>query len=715
MHPHENPFGYGYGIQFNNDNGVKHAATAPGWRETFLLFGVVLLIVIFFSWMLTLVEAQYVNNFARASGSEGPQCSNRSISKIVFEGYLAEDYDLRERFFKCNENYEEVAFWQELFGIKAAVAADYEANKLIDSGRVLELKPGEAKTYTVGFKNTGSATWTRDSGPYVSIYTYEPKYRTSQFKDSSWLIREQPAKITQAEVKPGELGFISWKIHAPVDIQPGWYTEYFHLAAEDLLWIPGGLFYVKVWVEGDPAAEVGAPSVKEEAEEAVAPEPNFETQTNNSTEGYETKLLLKSHHEIFAKAGQTIEFTAGFKNYGSATWNRETITSADVSAASSGLSNFYHESWSSQSVALVSNLAVSPGHLAFFKFTFRAPRAAGTYNTNFQLMADGVEIPGGEINIPVTVTDDGGYVPPETSSPVTYGEEPIIRVGLYDLEGDLTLTADKSFRVVNSCGGDLGTYAAGSEVTAGYDKTSGEYYFSKNETSYRGKCYIRFVAVSPANGTGGQNIFELTNYEKRPAWNRAYNDNKFRGVIEIRVSDTGYPWVINELPMEDYLKGLAETSDYSPVEFQKALATAARSYAYHHWENPYKHAKGHFTVDATYDQVYRGYNNEIRIPRFASSVEATRGQIVHYEDEPVFTPYYSRSDGRTRSYREVWGRDYGWLLSVPAPYDAAAENTLWGHGVGMACTDAIGMANDGNSWEEIIKYYYTNITLKKLW
>ncbi|NIS52848.1 hypothetical protein GWN26_04340, partial [Candidatus Saccharibacteria bacterium] len=107
------------------------------------------------------------------------------------------------------------------------------------------------------------------------------------------------------------------------------------------------------------------------------------------------------------------------------------------------------------------------------------------------------------------------------------------------------------------------------------------------------------------------------------------------------------------------------------------------------------------------------------VTRLTEASNQTRGMIVHYENEPVFTPYYSRSDGRTRSYKEVWGiyngQDYGWLQSVPAPYDAEKNNTLWGHGVGMACTDAIGMANDGYNWEEILKHYYLNITLKKLW
>jgi len=700
-----NPFGPGYGLQLNNDN--HHAVASKDWYGTILPIGVAFFVVIFFSWMMVLVEAQFVNQNAKAMAPADIKCSNLAVSKQIFSGYVGDDVYLRESFFSCAKYEEEkVSWWKKIFGISEALAADYSALKLLESDRFLEMRPGESKKFIIGFKNTGSVVWTRDSGPYISIYTYDPKYRASRFQDSTWKLREQPSKMDQAEVAPGQLGFISWTFYAPSDIEPGWYSETFHLAAEDLLWIPGGQFTIKIFIDGEAVSEP-QPVVTE-------PEPsqNNQTSTVTSSAGYSTKLLLRSHQSVQAKAGQTIEFTAGFKNYGSSIWTNEKISLPDVATASSGLDSFYHSSWQSQTVVKEYSQSIAPGGLGFFKFSFQAPSKAGSYDANFNLMANGVAVPGGDIYIPITVTDDGGATPPSTTGN-TYGDEPIIRIGLYDLEDDLNLTADKSFKVRTSCGNDLGTYPAGSIVVAGYEKSTGQYFFQKASTSYRGSCYLRFEPVS------GQNIFELTNYEKRPAWNRAYNDNKFRGIIEVRVSETGYPWVINELPMEDYLKGLAETSNYSPLEFQKALVTAARSYAFHHWENPYKHAKGHFTLDATYDQVYRGYGSEIRVPRLTEASNQTRGMIVHYENEPVFTPYYSRSDGRTRSYKEVWGiyngQDYGWLQSVPAPYDAEKNNTLWGHGVGMACTDAIGMANDGYNWEEILKHYYLNITLKKLW
>ena len=39
----------------------------------------------------------------------------------------------------------------------------------------------------------------------------------------------------------------------------------------------------------------------------------------------------------------------------------------------------------------------------------------------------------------------------------------------------------------------------------------------------------------------------------------------------------------------------------------------------------------------------------------------------------------------------------------------------WGHGVGLAQTGAVGMAEKGKTYEEILKYYYTGIDLEKRW
>jgi stage II sporulation protein D len=154
-------------------------------------------------------------------------------------------------------------------------------------------------------------------------------------------------------------------------------------------------------------------------------------------------------------------------------------------------------------------------------------------------------------------------------------------------------------------------------------------------------------------------------------------------------------------------------SNGAPYEYQKALITAARTYAYWHLTHPGKHIT--FTVDSTYDQVYRGHDRELQQPNIVRAVEETRGQIVHYSGAPVVTPYYANSDGRTRAWTEVWGGGAKpWLVSVEAKYDKGKK--LWGHGVGMSARDAAYRADEDKwSWDQLLKYYYTSIDLKRLW
>jgi len=44
--------------------------------------------------------------------------------------------------------------------------------------------------------------------------------------------------------------------------------------------------------------------------------------------------------------------------------------------------------------------------------------------------------------------------------------------------------------------------------------------------------------------------------------------------------------------------------------------------------------------------------------------------MITYDNKIVVTPYYANSDGRTRSWTEVWGGTIKpWLVSVKAKYD----------------------------------------------
>ena len=185
--------------------------------------------------------------------------------------------------------------------------------------------------------------------------------------------------------------------------------------------------------------------------------------------------------------------------------------------------------------------------------------------------------------------------------------------------------------------------------------------------------------------------------------------------MEINFSkDTGYLWVINEIPFELYIKGIAESADNRHPEFLKALAVAVRTYALNNLSNPVKHKGKGFDVDADIDQVYRGYAFEEQMPFWSNAIDATRGLVITYKNEVVTTPYFARSSGRTRTWRETWGgTDKPWIKSVKTPYDRGYSRL--GHGVGMSLHDALARAKKGVLYDEILKYYYSGVEIKSVY
>ena len=105
------------------------------------------------------------------------------------------------------------------------------------------------------------------------------------------------------------------------------------------------------------------------------------------------------------------------------------------------------------------------------------------------------------------------------------------------------------------------------------------------------------------------------------------------------------------------------------------------------------------------------------MPNVVAAQRATRGYMATYDSNYIITPYYSTSDGRTRSWAEVWGgSNRPWLVSVPATYDKRDGKAMAGHGVGMSARDAAYMADEGGkNWQEILKYYYTGVNVNLIY
>jgi peptidoglycan hydrolase-like amidase len=291
----------------------------------------------------------------------------------------------------------------------------------------------------------------------------------------------------------------------------------------------------------------------------------------------------------------------------------------------------------------------------------------------------------------------------------SYG--PLIRVGLFSTTDQILITANGNYKIVDQNKSVLANVSSGMTTTVSFNFSTRTYTFSANGQSLATSSYLR---LEPENqGT----VFEITSLSQIPEWNKTLNFNKFLGALEVRYSPaTNKLWVINELQLEYYLKGLAETSNGSPIEYQKTMVTAARTYAMYHYNRGTKHAAEYYTVDATYDQVYRGYGSQLKQTQVGEAVEATKGMVVTYNGEVVVTPYYSYSDGRTRNWTEVWGGPAKpWCVSVKEP-DNYDKTTMWGHGVGLSAHGALHLAYYYNyTYDNILKYYYTGIEVKKIY
>jgi hypothetical protein len=603
-----------------------------------------------------------------------------------------------------------------IFGIRTAHAADYTsyAGVLIGKAPVVSAAPGEIKTVDLVFKNTGRATWSNEGRAYISAYTIKPRYHASVFRSAGWPSARQTPRLLTPTVKPGETGTLRLTITAPAKI--GTYTDTFQLAAEDTSWMWGAWTPLTVKVSGSPVA---AAPVAPAPVAAVTP-PSVVTISAPAVMPPAASLVYRSAERIEAPGGIPMTMRLMYHNDGDTPWKKIGLHLVAFKSPAGGQEMIDDPSWASPDIPVVIDRYVPRGQSTELAFTFTTPRTQGEYQMTVAFTVDGTELSAAPVILPIKVIADAMAVlppepPPSTPTPtpilpptVTAGD-PALRVGLFTTEKTEEVSFDGPFTASDASGVKLGSFSAGAAVQFWYDQSARTYRATDGITNVTSSLPIRFAPVNAGS------IFTLLTMEDRPSWNASVNYNRFRGGLEIRKNDRNeYVWVINELPMEQYLKGMKETSAVSPLEYQKTMAVAARSYANWHLTHPGKH--WHFTVDATYDQVYKGYVAESQNPVLAAAVDATRGMIVTYEGTPVVTPYYSSSDGRTRAWTEVWGgAAKPWLVSVPAPYDLAAHRPLNGHGVGLSAWDAIGMANAGQGYAAILKHYYTGTDLKKLY
>ena len=146
-------------------------------------------------------------------------------------------------------------------------------------------------------------------------------------------------------------------------------------------------------------------------------------------------------------------------------------------------------------------------------------------------------------------------------------------------------------------------------------------------------------------------------------WFKGY---QWHGDFVYRRASNGNITVINYVGLEDYVKGVLpyEIDPDWPAEAQKAQAVCARSFAL----GTSKHtSEGYDLCNTTNCQVYLGANRATDASDAA--VEATRGEYLTYNGEPVIGYFFSSDGGATEDAVNVWGGDYPYLQGKEDPYE----------------------------------------------
>jgi len=182
----------------------------------------------------------------------------------------------------------------------------------------------------------------------------------------------------------------------------------------------------------------------------------------------------------------------------------------------------------------------------------------------------------------------------------------------------------------------------------------------------------------------------------------------YRGHFKI-VNDNNALTVMNDLPLELYIRGVVPSEMPSSWEHEahKAQAIAARSYALANMGK--RHKYGYDLKDTPEDQAYGGASAET--VQTNNAVTETENIVIVYGGKIVPAYYSASAGGQTKNASQVWTQDLPYIKSVPS-YDEGIKKN--GHGVGMSQHGANNLAKRGYNAYQILKYFYANTKFARL-
>ena len=150
---------------------------------------------------------------------------------------------------------------------------------------------------------------------------------------------------------------------------------------------------------------------------------------------------------------------------------------------------------------------------------------------------------------------------------------------------------------------------------------------------------------------------------------------RFRGDIQLVKKDNSHLLAINQIDLEDYVKGILyhESSHYWPMEALKAQAVACRTYALYQMQK--NKLKDFDLTSDIYSQVYGGRTSERY--RTNRAVLETGGEMLLYQGKIFPAYYHATCAGFTEDASWLWNIDVPALKGVACKFCKDSPHFNW--------------------------------------
>ena len=181
----------------------------------------------------------------------------------------------------------------------------------------------------------------------------------------------------------------------------------------------------------------------------------------------------------------------------------------------------------------------------------------------------------------------------------------------------------------------------------------------------------------------------------------------YSGNIEVWKGEGGL-YLVNELPLEDYVKEvvMAEVGSNWEIEAMKVQAILSRTYGIYQ-----KKANGNSLFHITSSVLHQAYKGNGSDARVAYAVEETAGEILTYNGKPIEPFYHSTCGGKTEDSREVFGKSYPYLRPVESNCESSPY-WVWERRIPL--TEIEKVINISGIKELLIKSYTSTERVKEL-